>query len=522
MEGHPHMGEVQENAVYPYGFDFQHALMAMAVQDPGFLASYEDIIEPKYFESPVLQVVSKIILDHYKAYSEAPNHQTLNQLVLEHVSGMPSSMQIQIDQFYQFAASLYSTEISNSQFIKDRAVKFAQRQAFKHALIHGVDILKRDGNIEEAQDLVDRAMTIGIRRDMGDDLYEVIERLPHKWAEMINGKGKIPTCFPILNEATYGGVRKGELFIIQGIPKFGKSTTLISLGGYAMRCGYNVLHVTIGDLKEFDVELKYATYLAQQDIKEMMYGGDAQAFSRLKDTLIKPNQLRIKYFSPFSLSVPQLRSYISWLRTNSGFFPDLLILDYPDKMYRKHEDSYSEMGKIYMEIKTLLDDFDIACWAASQSNRSAADAKMNRAANVAESWDKIANADGVIPCSQTDEERAEGKARLYVEMIRFGIDHWVQPVHMNYGMSTVSAVGNIDAYTSLPEQLRAAAQEFCSHYSVQRVETAVQQQQQLAAVAATLPAGVTQGDDGYYYSTRYDGQRYIKCVWDGQQWHAMN
>jgi len=909
------MGEVQDNAVYPYGFDFQHALMAMAVQDPGFLASYEDIIEPRYFESPVLQTVSKIILGYYKSYAEPPAQQTLNQLVYEHVSGLPANMQMQIDQFYQFAASLYTTEIRNSQFIKDRAVKFAQRQAFKHALIHGITILKRDGDIEDAQDLVDRAMTIGIRRDMGDDLYEVIESLPHKWAEMVGGAGKIPTCFPILNEATYGGVRKGELFIIQGIPKFGKclgpdarvwspyggytrmvdfpsqgwsvgevangtdvipilakaangrkkvydvylrsgrvirqitgnhpvrtcdgytpvsklskgdavaapnrlplevsqaweypelayalgvflgggclmadssiisaeegvddvpnavlsvlpeewsievnrtgshvrfvnklrngkrpcsrrnlltewlrslgvfgmsaaakrvpkivwqggcdvvrgvlaglwdtdgwvqskgtgcaeyctvsdylahdvltmlhvlgiyavvrrnyadnawlvrvtgrdslrqfgkqirlrykkkadrlqailakpikrstergsywqrlpvqyrrflgsqqrskscrvskdmfkqqvadssqhsfalsvfwdevvdikpvgrmqtydlqaskesqsfvtegvvvhnSTTLISLGGYAIRCGYKVLHVTIGDLKQFDVELKYATYLAQQNIKEMMYGGDAYAFARLKDAHIKPNQLRIKYFSPFSLSVPQLRSYISWLRTNSGFFPDLLILDYPDKMYRKHEDSYSEMGKIYMEIKTLLDDFDIACWAASQSNRGAADAKVNRAANVAESWDKIANADGIIPCSQTDEERAQGKARLYIEMVRFGIDHWTQPVHINYGMSTVSSVGNIDAYTNLPEQLKAKAAEFCNHYSTQRVEVAAQQHQQMQAAQASLPEGTYVREDGYYGMNRWDGQRYTKYVWDGQQWHATN
>jgi hypothetical protein len=516
------MGETQDaSAVYPYAFEFQHALMSMAVQDPGFLASFEDIIESKYFESPVLQTISKIVTTYFNTYAEPPSLQALYQLLHEKVSAMPANMQVQIQQFYQIAQSLYSTEVRDVQFIKDRAVKFAQRQAFKHALIHGVNILKRDGDIEEAQDLLDRSMTIGIRRDMGDDLYEVIERLPEKWAALMEGKGRIPTCLPLLNVATFGGVRKGELYIIQGIPKFGKSTTLISMGGYAVHCGYNVLHITIGDLKEFDVEMKYASYFAQQNIKEMVYGGDPYAFTRTKEACLKPNQLRIKYFSPYSLTVPQLRSYISWLRTNAGFYPDLLILDYPDKMYRKHEDSYSELGKIYMEIKNLLDDFKLACWAASQSNRSAASADVNRASNVAESWDKIANADAVIPASQTDQERLEGRARLYVEMVRFGQDHWTQPIHINYGLSTVSMVGALDAYKDLPAELQQKARELCSQHDIQRVETLSQAHREEAEVVKNLPPGVKK-ENGQYVYYQSDGQHYAKLVWTGQQWQQAS
>jgi hypothetical protein len=102
-------------------------------------------------------------------------------------------------------------------------------------------------------------------------------------------------------------------------------------------------------------------------------------------------------------------------------------------MHRNDENSYAELGRIYMEIKGILDAFNMVGWIASQSNRDAANKQDNRARNVAESWDKIANVDGAIPVSQTDDERAKQQMRLFVEMLRFGQDHFTIPCDVNYG-----------------------------------------------------------------------------------------
>lgn len=407
---------------YPYALDFQHALLALSVQDPAFLGSYRDCLDPRFFEDKSMQFLSGMIVSFWNQYGQPPQQQSLVEAIRQaQHSGRAKNLP---DTIYDTTQRLYTMELSDADFLRDRALRFAQRQELKKMVKHGIEVLQKDGNPQEAMDLYQRALSLGTDRDPGIDLWEVIGRLGEMWQAMVAERGRIPTVFlPTLDEALYGGPRRGELYVFQAVPKAGKSMCLINIGAWALYYGRRVAHLTIGDLKQFDVALRYAARLTSTSIKDIM-NNKPHYMETLRETKLSPSQIHIKYYSPGTLTTGHIRSYLSWLQSNEGFHPDVLIVDYPDKMKHDASHSYSELGRIYMELKALLDDFNCVGWVASQSNRAAAHASQNTVANMAESWDKAANADGIMPISQTDQERQNSRFRLSAEMLRFGADHW--------------------------------------------------------------------------------------------------
>ncbi len=214
---------------------------------------------------------------------------------------------------------------------------------------------------------------------------------------------------------------------------------LVNFGAEAIMQGLRVLHITIGDLKEFDVALRYAARLCNMPTNLIMWGNPA-FFDRVRQIIFARRQLLIRYFSPYALTCSQIRAYMGWLQASEGFTPDMLIVDYPDKMFYDRKYTYNELGRIYMELKGILDDFNCVGWVASQSNRFAVDQATNRAAYAAESWDKVANADGWIPLSQTDADRAKHRIKAYIEMLRFGADHREVFCQIDYERSMIKEI----------------------------------------------------------------------------------
>ena len=67
-------------------------------------------------------------------------------------------------------------------------------------------------------------------------LKNVIEKIQEKL---------LPTPWDKINNLLQGGLGNGDFGLIFGNPGGGKSWSLVALGGYAVRMGYNVLHYTL-------------------------------------------------------------------------------------------------------------------------------------------------------------------------------------------------------------------------------------------------------------------------------------
>lgn len=425
----PAQAQPQPEVVYPYGYEFQKFLLAVAVQDPTFLMTSKDCLQPGYFEDRTLRFTAQAIISFYEQYGQVPQYVPLTEYTnfLLRNKGRADVAQSVQELIYQ----LYLYPAPNADYIQHEALRFAQQQLVKKAVLQGIDVLKKNGDPRTVLEAMEHAMSIGQVQEVGTDLV-MGEQIGEMWRAMQESRGAIATRFlPTFDETLFRtGPRRGELYVIQAVPKAGKSMFMVNFGVNALWQGQRVLHITIGDLKEFDVLLRYCSRITGWRMDDIIWHNPGFVHD-WRQLMIQEGRLKIRYYPPYTLTATGLRSYMSWLKATQNFVPDMLIIDYPDKFYFDRSQTYSEMGRIYMEIKRILDDFNCVGWIASQSNRGAAKEQLNTTANMAESWDKLANADGVCPITMGEKDKPAspgqiihtGHITFYAENLRFGADH---------------------------------------------------------------------------------------------------
>jgi len=469
----------EQPQAYPFDVMFQQYLLALAVQDPTFLAANRACLHPEHFTDQGMRFVTKAILQFYDQYGQVPSHVSMGEWLGNVIrSGQHRDIAQRVIDLANF---IYRVQVQNADYIKSRVVHFARWQGLRRAVLHGIQVLRKDGDPDDAMQMFNEALSLGVVQEGDEDLFSVATNLPQVWQNMVDGKGVIPTLFmPSFDRALHaGGPRRGEMYVVQGCPKSGKSQFLCQCGVSALAQGCKVLHVTIADLKQFDVEQRYLSRLTNTTMKKLLTIV-ASYNNSLRNLLLRPNQMRVKYYPPYSLTPSNLRSYMSWLQTAKDFKPDVLVIDYPDKMLYDRSDSYGEMGRIYMELQGILSDFGCVGWFASQSNRGASKEQLNTVGNVAESWDKIANADGIIPLTRLDKQGKEikeatyealdfdsreytGELMAYVENVRFGYDGFQIKLHYDFSRSALMEVSPyarhvVDEYAASIETERGALQ----------------------------------------------------------------
>lgn len=158
-----------------------------------------------------------------------------------------------------------------------------------------------------------------------------------------------------------------------------------------------------------------------------------QVFSRIQSATSLP-PLLIKEFPTGSLTSEQLSIYLDSLARESGFIPDLLILDYADLMKIDSQALRVDTGRLYRDLRGIAVTHNLALATATQGNRESATAKVVDTRMVAEDWSKIGTADLVLTYSRTDEEKRLGLARILLAKSRDTADRIMVLISQAYAI----------------------------------------------------------------------------------------
>jgi hypothetical protein len=204
----------------------------------------------------------------------------------------------------------------------------------------------------------------------------------------------------------------------------GKSQYLVNMGCNALANDEPVVHITIGDLKESDVFIRYVSNLSYSEQFDVIHMTDNFVRKLEKIQRYTDRYLRIKYYTPGTATPKTVRAYLSKLYAIDGIKPGLVIVDYPEEFKAYGTDMYQSIGQQYSELMAIAEDFNCLIWTASQVNRSDLKDpnKLIRMVNIAESWKKCQKADGIVSLNRTDDEKSTGKARLWIDKVRRGQD----------------------------------------------------------------------------------------------------
>jgi len=367
------------NSINQYGHDFQIKVISSLLTHKEFLTNIHDIISTDYFENQAQKWVIQEVLRYYDKYHTTPS---LDILKVE------------------------------LQKVDNDVLQLSIKEQLKKALMSLGDLLKA-GDFDGIRYIVDNALKAGQDKNLG---HEYIKDIEERYRE--NSRKTLPTPWKKINDILQGGLGNGDFGLIFGSPGGGKSWSLVALGGYAVRMGYNVIHYTL-ELGEDYVGKRYDAFFTGINVSDI---------NQYKSTVeeILPNlegQLIIKEFPTGRATMSTIESHIKKVE-GLGVKADLVIIDYVDLLSsgRKNRERKDEIDDIYTSTKGLARELDIPIWSVSQVNRAGANDDIIEGDKAAGSYDKLMITDFSMSLSRKKEDKVKGTGRFHIMKNRYGQD----------------------------------------------------------------------------------------------------
>lgn len=419
----------EKAAQWPYGDAFQVKVLAHCLKDSTFLPRHNDVIMPSYFQREQLNALAYLITSYFKKYQSVPTYEALSTQVTTYVStyGGDRAPEMFRD-LTEWMDAIYQLELTDGDFIHDKAIEFGRRQALKKAIAESLTSLENPKAVDfvDIQSNFDGVFQLGAEKDFGVDWHEIAPKLPVLLNEdtTYGRKYKVPTGFISLDQRLSGGMGAGEIAIIAGPPGKGKSTFLVNLGKAASRHFKEkandkvVVHVTL-ELKQPDISLMYSSCVTGVPRNDVITSA-GEYDSKLARFAPLFAHIRIKYFSPGSISTNDLKWWLVNMQSIDKVTPGLIIVDYADKLKGGESDRYRGMGEIYTSLIAIGDRFQCPIWTGSQINREWSEEETITGKGLADSFQKKMDADLVITLNQTMKEHENKICRLYLDKVRRG------------------------------------------------------------------------------------------------------
>ena len=389
-----------------YGADFQIKVLSSLLTHKEFLTNIHDIISDEYFENSAHKWAIKEIIKYYDKYHTTPSLDVL-KVELQKIDN--DVLKISIKDQLKLA---YVTSDEDLKYVQEEFTNFCRNQQLKKALMSSVDLLKA-GDFDGIRTLVDGALKAGQDKNVGHEYNKDIEE---RYRE--DSRTVIPTPWDKINGLLQGGLGNGDFGLIFGNPGGGKSWSLVALGGYAVRLGYNVLHYTL-ELGEDYVGKRYDAFFTKIPVTKIH-----NFKSKVESTIPQlPGQLVIKEFPTGRATMSTIESHINKVKS-MGTKADLIIIDYVDLLSgrKKTRERKDEIDDIYTSAKGLARQLNIPIWSVSQVNRAGAQDKIIEGDKAAGSYDKMMISDFAMSLSRKKEDKVKGTGRFHIMKNRYGMD----------------------------------------------------------------------------------------------------
>ena len=389
-----------------YGPQFQTKVIASLLTQKDFLVNIHDILDESSFGNQAHQWIIKEILDYYTKYHTVPSMDVL-KVELQKIEN--EVLQLSIKEKLREA---YKITNDDAEYVIEEFSTFCKNQQLKKALLSSVDLLKA-GDYDSNKSMIENAMKAGQDKNMGHEYNKDVES---RYRE--DNRMTVPTPWDTINDMLQGGLGNGDFGLIFGNPGGGKSWSLIALGGFAIKMGYNVLHYTL-ELGEDYVGRRYDAFFTTIPVNKIL-----QSREKVEETVGSlKGELIIKEFPTGRATINTIEAHIAKVKS-LGIEPDLVIIDYVDLLSskRKSTDRKFEIDDIYTSTKGLARELNIPIWSVSQVNRAGSKDNVIEGDKAAGSYDKMMITDFAMSLSRKKEDKVNNTGRFHVMKNRYGMD----------------------------------------------------------------------------------------------------
>jgi len=407
-----------------YGNHFQIKILSSLLTHKEFLTNIHDILSDEYFDNQAHQWIIKEILRYYDKYHTTPSMDTL-KVELQKIENEVLKLSVR-----EQLKSAYESSDEDLEYVQEEFSTFCKNQQLKRALLNSVDLLKA-GDFDGIKHLVESALKAGNDKNVGHEYNKDIES---RFRE--DARSTIATPWERVNDILQGGLGNGDFGLIFGNPGGGKSWSLVALGGYAVRMGYNVLHYTL-ELGEQYVGRRYDAFFSKIPVDKILKNRD-----KIEDIIPElPGELIIKEFPTGRATISTVESHIRKVE-DLGIKADLIIIDYVDLLSTKKRtaDRKGEIDDIYTSTKGLARELNVPIWSVSQVNRAGAKDNVIEGDKAAGSYDKIMITDFCLSLSRKAKDKVNGTGRFHIMKNRYGMDG------LTFGVKADTATGHFEVH----------------------------------------------------------------------------
>jgi len=405
---------------YEFDSDFQAKITALSLRDPTFNIRTDGLVRPEYMESTAQAVLINLSSRFWEKYKAVPSRTILDHMIRKAVIAK-SIRDDMVDDVKDALDAVYTADLSDRDYVIDECASFARHQAIIAAMEKSVSSLDaRDFDRIELN--MKEAFQIAAHDDsLGHDLLEDREARSKDRKDILAGK-RIPAVTSGNKDfdrcTADGGFTKGELAVLLGPAKRGKSFGLLNFGLGGALAGYNVLMVSLENSVRVTTDRADA-FLSGIETKKLKDHID-EVEDKVESRLSKAGVFKVHNFPTGAFSPRDLKRLIERYRAKGILF-DEIIIDYWDIMKPSvsyKDDSIRESASIGIELRAIAEEENVAMVTAIQSNRDGFKAVTAKAEHAAEDFNKVRLADLLFSINATEDERRDGEARIWFAAVR--------------------------------------------------------------------------------------------------------
>ena len=425
------------SSIEEYGPQFQMKVISSLLTHKEFLQNINDVLSDEYFSNPAHKWVINEIIQYYEKY-----HTTMSMDILK-VEMKKLDNEVLRASIKEQLREAYKADIEDLNYVQEEFSTFCKNQQLKKALLNSVDLLKA-GDYDSIKYLIESAMKAGQDKNIGHEYKKDTESRYREDHRLI-----VPTPWPPINDLIQGGLGNGDLGLIFGNPGGGKSWTLVALGGFAVKMGFNVIHYTL-ELSESYTGRRYDAFFTGIEVDKLQE--HQKEVEELTSNL--PGELIIREYPMGKTTIHTIESHIQKV-TDLGIKPDLILIDYIDLLStrKRNVDRKGEIDDIYTNTKGLARQLNIPIWSVSQVNRAGAKDNVIEGDKAAGSYDKMMITDLSISLSRKKEDKVEGTGRLHIMKNRYGMDGLTFNVDVNTSNGRIEIGNHYDEETDAPKKM---------------------------------------------------------------------
>jgi len=428
--------------------EFENILVYKSLTDERYLTNIIDHVKPEFFKDKNIKSIFGIVKAFYIKNNSVPTVTELKTYI--NTEDVKEAFKTVIRNFTNIDKTFNDEQLieNTERYIKEKAI-------YNTMLDVAEDVSSGRIDTSFILDKFEKSCNINLKTDIGldlfNDFYKVIE-------DINTEQPTIPSRWKWLDNKLDGGfLQKGRaLYIFAGETNVGKSIFLGNIASNIASQNKTVLLITL-EMSELVYAKRLSSNITKIPIRDLKT--ESITLKQQIDEISKSSpgcRILIKEFPPSTVTPTQIQGFIKNL-INKGIKIDAVVLDYINLVKSTlGNNSYERVKYATEQVRALTYVFNCPFITATQLNRSGYNTNSPGLETIGESIGLAATADVIVSIFQDEEDKELGVVKLGMMKNRFGMNHGVTTMRLDYNTLTVSeddSLSNIGDQSSITNTL---------------------------------------------------------------------